>query len=55
MFDTRYQRDHIGAQAKQINFKFGRGVADIKYHPLVLIRNISSVKKDGGKMVDTVS
>ena len=28
-FDTRYQRDHIGAQAVQLNFKFVRGVADI--------------------------
>ena len=54
IFDTRYQRDHIRAQAKQLNLKFARGVADIICQALVLIRRIIRVNSDGSKMVDIV-
>ena len=55
IFDTRYQRDHIGAEAIQFNFKFARGVADIICHALVLTRRNISVDSDGNNMVDIVS
>ena len=54
---TRYQRDHIGAQALQLNYKFAHGVANIIYHvhALVLTRRIVGVNSDGSQMVDIVS
>ena len=39
LFDTRYQRDHIGPQPIQINFKFSAAVADVICQALVLTRN----------------
>ena len=29
VFDTRYQKDHIGPQPIQLNFKFSAAVADV--------------------------
>ena len=55
VFDTRYQRDHIGPQPVQLNFKFNAAVADVICHALVLTRKVISVNKDGNKMVDIVS
>ena len=55
LFDSRYQRDHIGAQTKHLNFKFARGVADIICHALVLTRKIVSFNIDDSKMVHIVS
>ena len=53
--DTRYQRDHIGPQPLQLNFKFSAAVADVICHALVLTRKVISVNSDGNKMVDIVS
>ena len=55
VFDTRYQRDHIGPQPIQLNFKFSAAVADVICHALVLTRKVISVKSDGNKMVDIIS
>ena len=55
VFDTRYQRDHIGPQPIQLNFKFSAGVADVISNTLVLTRKVISVNSDGNKMVDIVS
>ena len=55
VFDTRYQRDHIGPQPIQLNFKFSAAVADVLCHALDLTRKVFSVNSDGKKMVDTVS
>ena len=55
IFDTRYQKNHIRAQAMQLNFKFVRGVADIICHALVLTKKNISFNSDGSKMVDIVS
>ena len=46
IFDTRYQRDQIGAQVVQLNFEFALAVSDIVCHALVLIRKISSVNRE---------
>ena len=55
VFDTRYQRDHIGPQPIQLNFKFSAAVADVICHELVLTRKVISVNSDGNKMVDIIS
>ena len=55
VFDTRYQRDHIGPQPLQLNFKFSAAVADVECHALVLTRKIISVNSDGNKTVDIIS
>ena len=55
VFDTRYQRDHIGPQPIQLNFKFSAAVADVICHALVLTRKDISVNSDGNKMVDIIS
>ena len=55
VFDTRYQRDHIGPQPIQVSFKFSAAVADVICHALVLTRTVISVNSDGNKMVDIVS
>ena len=55
VFDTRYQRDHVGPQPIQLNFKFSAAVADVICHALVLTRKVISVNSDGNKMVDIVS
>ena len=55
VFDTRYQRYHIGPQPIQLNFKFSAAVADVTCRALVLTRKIISVNSDGNKMVDIVS
>ena len=55
VFDTRYQRDHIGPQPIQLNIKFSAAVADVICHALVLTRNVISVNSDGNKMVDIIS
>ena len=55
VFDTRYQRDHIGLQPIQLNFKFSAAVADVICHALVLTRKVISVNSDGNKMVDIIS
>ena len=55
VFDTRYQRDHIGPQPIQLNFKFSAAVADVICHALVLTRKVISVNSDGNKMVDIIS
>ena len=55
VFDTRYQRDHIGPQPIQLNFKFRAAVADVICHALVLTRKVISVNSDGNKMVDIIS
>ena len=55
VFDTRYQRDHIGPQPKQLNFQFSAAVADVICHALVLTRKVISVSSDGNKMVDIIS
>ena len=55
VFDTRYQRDHIGPQPIQLNFNFSAAVADVICHALVLTRKVISVNSDGIKMVDIVS
>ena len=55
VFDTRYQRDHIGPQPIQLNFKFSAAVADVICHALVLTRKVISVHSDGKKMVDIIS
>ena len=39
-------KDHMGAQATQLNFKISRGVADIVCHALALTRKIISVNSD---------
>ena len=54
-FDTRYQRDHIGPQPIQLNFKFSAAVADVICHALVLTRKVISVNSDGNKIVDIIS
>ena len=54
VFDTRYQRDHIGPQPIQLNFKFSAAVADVICHALVLTRKVISVNSDGNKTVDIV-
>ena len=54
-FDTRYQRDRIGSQPIQLNFKFSAAVADVICHALVLTRKVISVNSDGNKMVDIIS
>ena len=54
VFDTRYQRDHIGPQPIQLNFKFSAAVADVICHALVLTRKVISVNSDGNKMVDII-
>ena len=43
VFDTRYQRDHIGPQPIQLNFKFSAAVADVICHALLLTRKVISV------------
>ena len=55
VFDTRYQRDHIGPQPIQLNFKLIAAVADVIRHGLVLTRKVISVNSDGNKMVDITS
>ena len=55
IFDNTYQRFHIGAQAKQLNFKFACDVVGTICHALVLTRGIISVDTDDSKMVDIVS
>ena len=55
VFDTRYQRDHIGPQPLQLNFKFSAAVADVICQALVLTRKVISVNSDGNKMVDIIS
>ena len=55
VFDTRHQRDHIGPQPIQLNFKFSAAVADVICHALVLTRKFISVNSDGNKMVDIIS
>ena len=55
VFDTRYQRDHIGPQPIQLNFKFSAAVASVICHALVLTRKVISVNSDGNKMVDIIS
>ena len=55
VFDTRYQRDHIGPQPIQLNFKFSAAVADVICHALVLTRKFIRVSSDGNKMVDIIS
>ena len=55
VFDTRYQRDYIGPQPIQLNFKFSAAVADVICHALVSTRKVISVNSDGNKMVDVVS
>ena len=55
VFDTRYQRDHIGPEPIQLNFKFSAAVADVICHALVLTRKVISVNSDGDKMVDIIS
>ena len=55
VFDYRYQRDHIGPQPIQLNFKFSAAFADVICHALVLTRKVISVNSDGNKMVDIVS
>ena len=54
ILETRYQRDHIGAQAIQLYFKFARGVAHIICHALVSARRIIRIHSDGSKMIDIV-
>ena len=55
VFDTRYQRDHIGPIPIKLNFKFSAAVADVICHALVLTRKVISVNSDGNKMVDIIS
>ena len=55
VFDTRYQKDHIGPQAIQLNFKFSAAVADVICHAVSLTRKVISVNSDGNKMVDIIS
>ena len=55
VFDTRYQRDHIGPQPIQLNFKFSAAVAEVICHALVLTRKVISVNSDGNIMVDIIS
>ena len=55
VFDTRYQRDHIGPQPIKLNFEFSAAVADVICHALVLTRKVISVNSDGNKMVDIIS
>ena len=55
VFETRYQRDHIGPQPIQLNFKFSADVAYVICHALVLTRKVISVNSDGNKMVDIIS
>ena len=55
VFDTRYQRDHIGPQPIQPNFKISAAVADVICHALVLTRKVISVNSDGNQMVDIIS
>ena len=55
VFDTRYQRDHIGPQPIQLNFKFSAAVADVICYALVITRKVISVNSDGNKMVDIIS
>ena len=55
VFDTRHQRNHIGPQPIQLNFKFRAAVADVICHALLLTRKVISVNSDGNKMVDIIS
>ena len=55
VFDTRYQREHIGPTPIQPTFKFSAVVADVISHALVLTKKIVSVNSDGNKMIDIVS
>ena len=55
VFDTRYQRDPIGPQPIQLNFKFSAAVADVICHAFLLTRKVISVNSDGNKMVDIIS
>ena len=55
VFDTRYQRDHIGPQPIQLSFKLSAAVADVICHALVLTRKVISVNSDGKEMVDIIS
>ena len=50
VFDTRYQRDHIGPQPIQLNFKFSAAVADVICPAFVLTRKVISVNSDGNKI-----
>ena len=43
VFDTRNQKNHIGPQLIQLNFKFSAAVADVIFHALVLTRKLNSV------------
>ena len=49
VFDTRYQRDHIGPQPIQLHFKFSSAVADVICHALVLTRKVINVNSDDNK------
>ena len=55
VFDTRYQRDHIGPQPIKLKFKFSAANADVICHALVLTRKVNSVNSDGNKMFDIIS
>ena len=55
VFDTRYQKDHIGLQPIQLNFEFCAAVAGVICQALVLTRKDISVNSGGNKMVDIVS
>ena len=55
VIDTRYQRDHIGPEPIQLNFKFSAAVADAIFHALVLTKKVISVNNVGNKMVDIIS
>ena len=55
VFDTRYQKDHIGPKPIQLNFKIIAAVADVICHALVLTRKVISGNSDGNKMVDIIS
>ena len=55
VFDTRYQRDHIGPQPIQLKFKFSAAVADVICYALALTRKVISVSSDDIKMVDIIS
>ena len=55
VFDTRYQRDHIGPPPIQLSFKFSAAVADVICQALALTRKVIIVNSDGNKMVDIIS
>ena len=55
VFNTRYQRNHIGPQPIQLNFKFSAAVAVVICHALVLTEKVISGNSDGNKIVDIIS